>query len=506
MSYLRSCLTTQALLRGAGVGNADASPVMAAIAWVMRDGVGMVASLLLAYHFSASFDENVKEWRLMADVLNNMGLFVNMLVSIFPQHFMLLGCFSAVCYACCGLIAGSTRARISAHFVMPAAAAPPTGKKAEASRLSNREHSTDGSNSGGAASASAGQLADVTAKESTQETAVTLVGLVLGMMFTQFVADNVVHAWAGFLLLTAVHQWANFNLVRVLVFDTINQQRAYILAERCLRDSEGSTSEDKSSQESSQRAILDGEDDGGRSTGVRRRRSGRIRAIAPSTGRSDGRGANKTKAAAVVGRRRFVFPSPAAVASMESLLRPWYLARYGPQLGVSVRSIYAAIEEAYKVGPVCCGEGKRAGVDAPGVDDVFARVLDAWASEPFIVAMDARGRVAVSLHASISNVDTLRAYFVALFVHHQWRKSRGICRGDGGGGEVREFYDAYCGSSAVDGSKLQLSNIVLESNQWYSEQIEPNFSSSSEMLGGFGAWDVSEESTRLHTATTARYC
>ena len=39
-SYLRSILTTSAILRAAGVGEDQASPMAAAVAWVLRDGVG----------------------------------------------------------------------------------------------------------------------------------------------------------------------------------------------------------------------------------------------------------------------------------------------------------------------------------------------------------------------------------------------------------------------------------------------------------------------------------
>ena len=59
-SYLRNILTTSAILRGAGVGADAASPMAAAIAWVLRDGVGMFGSLVFSYAIGGGFDRNVK--------------------------------------------------------------------------------------------------------------------------------------------------------------------------------------------------------------------------------------------------------------------------------------------------------------------------------------------------------------------------------------------------------------------------------------------------------------
>jgi len=69
-SYLRGILTTKAILEGSGVGSEAASALSAAMNWVFRDGVGMTCSLLFSSLASVSFDGNVKEWRLFADIAN----------------------------------------------------------------------------------------------------------------------------------------------------------------------------------------------------------------------------------------------------------------------------------------------------------------------------------------------------------------------------------------------------------------------------------------------------
>jgi len=73
-SYLRGILTTKAILEGSGVGSEAASALSAAMNWVFRDGVGMTCSLLFSSLASVSFDGNVKEWRLFADIANGKSI------------------------------------------------------------------------------------------------------------------------------------------------------------------------------------------------------------------------------------------------------------------------------------------------------------------------------------------------------------------------------------------------------------------------------------------------
>jgi hypothetical protein len=192
-SYLRSVITTKSVLAGAGVGNISVTPLAAAFAWVMKDGMGMVGSLTLAYYCVDSFEQYTKEWRLMADLLNNIGLIFDLLCSVFPQHYKLFIIISSVSKSCCGLIAGSTKARISAHF------------------------------------ANKGHLADVNAKESTQETAIALIGLLLGMGLAKIVGNDEFSTWIWFLLFLFIHVYCNYRLMKTLVFPTFNPQRAYLL-------------------------------------------------------------------------------------------------------------------------------------------------------------------------------------------------------------------------------------------------------------------------------------
>lgn len=58
---------------------------------------------------------------------------------------------------------------------------------------------------------------DIHAKEGTQETAVTLVGLVAGMQCANYLNDSSSATWITFVLLTALHVYANWKAMSVLV-------------------------------------------------------------------------------------------------------------------------------------------------------------------------------------------------------------------------------------------------------------------------------------------------
>jgi len=195
-SYLRAILSTGAILKASGVGEAAASPMAAAVAWVLRDGFGMCGSLLFASLVGVGFDENVKEWRLFADLINDVGLTLNMLAPMAGERFFLVAALGSTCTSICGMVAGATRASITAHFAL------------------------------------SGNLADVSAKEGAQETAVTLVGLVVGSyLFAPLVGEAAPAVWTAFALLTALHVYANWQGVGCLALLWLNRHRA-VLASR----------------------------------------------------------------------------------------------------------------------------------------------------------------------------------------------------------------------------------------------------------------------------------
>lgn len=56
-----------------------------------------------------------------------------------------------------------------------------------------------------------GNTADVAGKEGAQETLVTLLGMVLGVLCARYVGDNIIVVWTLFMTLTAIHVYANWR-------------------------------------------------------------------------------------------------------------------------------------------------------------------------------------------------------------------------------------------------------------------------------------------------------
>lgn len=213
-SYLRSVLTTRSVLAGIGVGSAAATSLSAAMTWVLRDGCGMVGGLVIAYSCAGSFEVYVKEWRLFADFLNNLALTLDLMSSVQDaRYYIPIVLLSTLSKAGCGLIAGATKTRISSHFALK------------------------------------GHLADVSAKESTQETAIALIGLVLGMLLARVVADSELLTWTAFLLLLLLHQYGNYRLIKTLVFHSLNPQRARIVTDMLLAGEKDVTPQEVAARE-----------------------------------------------------------------------------------------------------------------------------------------------------------------------------------------------------------------------------------------------------------------
>ena len=189
-SYVRGSLTTRALLEGVGVGTVGASSASATAQFVLRDMTGMLGGVLFAARVGSGLDENAKQWRFFADCVNDVGMAFELAAPLFGDRaFLLFACLGSLARALCGCAAGATRAALTQHF------------------------------------AARGNAADLAAKEASQETATSLVGMALGLAVTRSTHDSPSAQWAVFLALTALHLWCNVRAVRSVVIRTFNRTR-----------------------------------------------------------------------------------------------------------------------------------------------------------------------------------------------------------------------------------------------------------------------------------------
>ena len=209
-SYVRGMLSTQAMLRGIGVGSATATPASAVVQFFYRDAVGLLAGVLFAALQGSSFDAYAKQWRLVADVANDIGLAAELAAPAFsPNTFLLLACIGSICRAITGCAGGATRVVLTQHFALQ------------------------------------GNAADIAAKEVSQETAVTLIGMILGLGLTRIAANNVTAAWTAFIAMTVLHVYANIRAMRCLCITRLNSERLDILVEKYYDYDDGKRKKEK---------------------------------------------------------------------------------------------------------------------------------------------------------------------------------------------------------------------------------------------------------------------
>lgn len=116
-SYLRGILCTQAVLTGLGIGNTDATVQSATLNWLIRDGCGLLGGLLFGYMNSSLFTINCKQYRIYADICNDIALALDLISPLLPSTFFLLCiCLATLARSLCGICAGSTRTALIYHF------------------------------------------------------------------------------------------------------------------------------------------------------------------------------------------------------------------------------------------------------------------------------------------------------------------------------------------------------------------------------------------------------
>uniref|UniRef100_A0A671KG75 RUS1 family protein C16orf58 homolog n=1 Tax=Sinocyclocheilus anshuiensis TaxID=1608454 RepID=A0A671KG75_9TELE len=184
---LSGTLATQASLRGVGVGNQEATVAAATITWLLRDGTGMLGRILFAWLKG-----------LFADILNDVAMFMEIAAPHFPPFFTLIVCIAGIFKSIVGVAGGATRAALTVHQA----------------RRNN--------------------MADISAKDGSQETLVNLAGLLVSLALIPLVTDNPLLTFILFFLFTVLHLFANYKAVRSVVMETLNEARLSIVLHQYL--------------------------------------------------------------------------------------------------------------------------------------------------------------------------------------------------------------------------------------------------------------------------------
>ncbi|KAL2226266.1 UNVERIFIED_CONTAM: Protein root UVB sensitive 3 [Sesamum indicum] len=201
-TYMRTMLSTQALLSAIGVGDKSATVIGATFHWFLRDLTGMLGGVLFTFYQGANLDSNAKMWRLVADLMNDLGMLMDLVSPLFPSAFLFIVCLGSISRAFTGVASGATRAALTQHFALQ------------------------------------NNAADISAKEGSQETVATMMGMALGMVLARITMGHSIAIWFCFLSLTIFHMYANYKAVRCLSLCTLNFERSSILLSHYMETSE----------------------------------------------------------------------------------------------------------------------------------------------------------------------------------------------------------------------------------------------------------------------------
>ncbi|KAJ5944841.1 hypothetical protein N7516_005009 [Penicillium verrucosum] len=186
-----------------GVGNANASPTSALLLHILQDISGRIATICFAHRVGTALEPECKTYRLAADVFNDVAMILDCLspgVPAGPPRVIVLST-AGVLRALCGVAGGSSKASLSAHF------------------------------------AKWGNLAELNAKDSSQETVISLFGMLVGSVVISHITSFST-TWL-LLILLALHLSMNYAAVRAVQMTSLNRQRANIVFSALLDSDRG---------------------------------------------------------------------------------------------------------------------------------------------------------------------------------------------------------------------------------------------------------------------------
>lgn len=188
------------MLQGFGVGDSASSATAAVLLTVLQEATGRLATILFAHRYGRAIEPECKFYRFLADIVNDSALFLDILSPALPTYPKVLAlCGAGILRALCGVSGGAAKASLSAHFAIN------------------------------------GNIAELNAKDGSQETVISLLGMLAGSLFVQFVNGKLA-VWTWMVILVGIHLWTNYKAVSSVQMHTLNKQRLNIVAEAYLTD------------------------------------------------------------------------------------------------------------------------------------------------------------------------------------------------------------------------------------------------------------------------------
>lgn len=197
-SSIASLFANRAVLSAVGVGDESATSTSALFMKIVQETIGRLGTIIFAWKFGSYLEPECKKYRFLADIVNDSAMVFDCFSPFFPFNKTLtvsLLCMSGLLRAICGVMAGGSRAALTLHFTHP-------------------EY---------------GSIADVNAKDQSQETVISLMGMIVGSAIVAIIPDNSGFMWIVLFFLLSIHIYTNYQAVRNVVMETLNRQRTNII-------------------------------------------------------------------------------------------------------------------------------------------------------------------------------------------------------------------------------------------------------------------------------------
>jgi hypothetical protein len=183
---------SRAVWQGLGVGDSAASPTGAMLIQVIRECMGKLATIFFAHRMGTSIEAECKAYRLGSDILTETAMIIDCMSPWFPTQIrFLVLCISSILFSAAGVAGGASKSSLSGHF------------------------------------AKWNNLGELNAKDGSQETVISLAGMMTGTLIVSWLTTPF-RTWAALLSLLALHFVLNRIGVRAVEMRSLNRQRANI--------------------------------------------------------------------------------------------------------------------------------------------------------------------------------------------------------------------------------------------------------------------------------------
>jgi hypothetical protein len=195
-------LASTFLLYSVGLG-AGAIPTAGALSWILKDGLGQLGTLFFGRAMAHNFDLSSRSWYVAASGKLNLAMSLEIATALAPQWFLPLGATANAVKGLAWMAGGSSRSAFNVAFAQDR------------------------------------NIADITAKATSQTICTSLLGTAVGMAIAASIEQSVGLCFAWYSALAAIHMYSAVESAKSVPLKTLNPSRLKKLSELMLYSLDG---------------------------------------------------------------------------------------------------------------------------------------------------------------------------------------------------------------------------------------------------------------------------